>query len=418
MTDTPELGAAMRLSPNFHFDQVKPALGPKLIVPFDFSAPLGPLADFTGDWSGTGFNLIFRPQSAATPTQLPNQPVKPPSDNILELNVTKETLSFSQSLGNVPNRGSVQGDIFLNGIPYVQTVQDITAVPPGGQPTGIHFEPGIWIAIPSTTNPNEPATVTRMASIPHGVTILLQGTASAVIAGKPTIAPVDPTPFFDSSRAPFRFPSQTATDTHTNRLPQDLGPEIAAGTITQAILDDPNTVLRAHIASQNIVDFTVITVASAPTQPTPPPPALTIPAIGGGADNIAFLVGSSAPNAVVPVNQAAPAGKTIPGVTATFWIETIEHTILVPVFHPGQPPLQLRADPHPVLGTPGPAFIVHPPFPIPHPTPIVVKSKQIQYSQTVLLNFAGLTWPHVSVATLTPTTPVTVPPSVWAALHP
>jgi len=34
---------------------------------------------------------------------------------------------------------------------------------------------------------------------------------------------------------------------------------------------------------------------------------------------------------------------------------------------------------------------------------------QIQYSQTVFLNFGPLTWPHVSVATLIPADPIVVP---------
>ena len=39
------------------------------------------------------------------------------------------------------------------------------------------------------------------------------------------------------------------------------------------------------------------------------------------------------------------------------------------------------------------------------PKKILVPGIQIQYSQMVNLNFAGLTWPHVSVATLVPTGP-------------
>jgi hypothetical protein len=38
-----------------------------------------------------------------------------------------------------------------------------------------------------------------------------------------------------------------------------------------------------------------------------------------------------------------------------------------------------------------------------------IKTPQIQYSQQVLLNFNGLSWPHVSVATLVPASPVPVP---------
>jgi len=104
---------------------------------------LGPLAAFTGTFHGNGFNTIFRPD-LGSPTKLPVSPG--PSDNLLELNLTQETLSFSPSLGSVPNRGEVMPDIFLNGVPYLQVINDVT-VP--AQPVGIHFEPGLWMAIPA-----------------------------------------------------------------------------------------------------------------------------------------------------------------------------------------------------------------------------------------------------------------------------
>ena len=44
---------------------------------------------------------------------------------------------------------------------------------------------------------------------------------------------------------------------------------------------------------------------------------------------------------------------------------------------------------------------------------ITVESTQIQYSQMVLLNFNGITWPHVSVATLVPASPILLPESAW-----
>jgi hypothetical protein len=56
---------------------------------------------------------------------------------------------------------------------------------------------------------------------------------------------------------------------------------------------------------------------------------------------------------------------------------------------------------------------VRPPVPISHPTEITVTATQIQYTQTVLLNFAGLSWPHVSVATLVPASPISVSPAAW-----
>jgi len=415
MTDTKNITAALSLPANFRFGEVRSLPKERLLLPFDFAPTLGPLTNFTGKWAGTGFNLIFRPQSATSPTPLP-KPAHGPPDNILELNLTTEQLVFSESLGSVPNRGFEQGDIFLNGVPYLQTVQDVTEVGPGNpsvKPVGIHVEPGIWIAVPSTTNPSEPATVSRMASIPHGTTILLQGNATTTAKrGKPIIPPVDPTPFLDSSRQLIRFPSQTASDARTFRLPQDLTTHIADGTITQAILDDPNTVLRNHLAGQTIVETLTIHVASAPEAPVGP---AAIPTVGGGADNIAFLTGNPKPNAIVPVQQAGPGTRKLAGVMSTFWIETVEHIIHLPVFRMGQAALRVQADPHPVLKTPGPIFETHPTEAILKPIAIKVHSKQIQYSQVVLLNFNGLTWPHVSVATLTPSAS-TVRPVPWGSI--
>ena len=106
------------------------------------SPPLGPLANFApvGDnlpddaqrvYRGNGFNTIFRPQNfAASPTPLPN-PGQGPNDNILELNLTRERLTFSKALGSVPNRGAQNEneDVFLNGVPYVQRIDDSLARP-------------------------------------------------------------------------------------------------------------------------------------------------------------------------------------------------------------------------------------------------------------------------------------------------
>ncbi len=49
------------------------------------------------------------------------------------------------------------------------------------------------------------------------------------------------------------------------------------------------------------------------------------------------------------------------------------------------------------------------------PLTLNVTGTQIQYTQTVNLNFAGLSWPHVSVATLAPADPITIPDSAWPA---
>ena len=398
--------ATISLPDGFRFSAVIPVVDGHLLSTAPAPPSLGPLAAFVGSWEGSGFNTIFRPDNPVTPTPLPT-PV-PVSDNILELNLTSETLTFSPSLGAVPNRGSnPQGDIFLNGVPYLQAINDVTIA---GQTTGIHLEPGMWVIVPSTTAPAEGQTLVRMASIPHGTTIQAQG-VSTTAAGKPIIPAVNITPFVtgqSQATAPITFPSQTATNQGTPRIPQDLTSFIAAGTITQAMLTDPNTVLRNHIATQTITTTTTISIDTlAPTGTNPPTqPAAGTPAFGGGTDNIAFLQGDGAKP--LPTRPNAQSLQ----MTATFWIEAVEQTIVVPVFKPGQPPLLVKPETT-VIGQRVPTFSVTPPKEITEPITIKVTSTQIQYSQTVLLNFNGLTWPHISVATLVPADAVVVPPSAW-----
>ncbi|HEX8108275.1 MAG TPA: heme-binding protein [Kofleriaceae bacterium] len=381
MADEPKLAAAISLPTNFKIEEIVSRTNVPGLPPVHVTVPpdLGPLAAFVGNWHGNGFNTIFRPNSKATPTPLP-RPVG--GDNILELNLTSETLSFSSSLGSVPNRGMVQGDIFLNGVPYLQSINDIT-VP--DKPVGIHLEPGLWVIVPATTQPAESVSLVRMASIPHGTTVLAQGTAT-VINGAPHIPAVDITPFVTGSPGnKIHFPSQTAATEGTARLPQDLAPFIAAGTITQAMLTDPNSVLRDHIAGQTITSTTQISISTSPAAPL----------FGGGAENIAFLLGQQSP-------QPHPNARTV-NMTATFWIETVEHKIVLPPHLVPAVPLQVKPRlAHPLQ--PVPTFTITPPqgITVPAGHTLTVKTKQIQYTQTVLLDFNGLTWPHVSVATLVP----------------
>jgi hypothetical protein len=106
--------------------------------------------------------------------------------------------------------------------------------------------------------------------------------------------------------------------------------------IHQSMVDNPNSVLTDAIKDQKITKTVVLSIATTPAAPL----------VGGGTDNIAFLQGTSGgPNA-----DAA-------SMSAIFWMETVEE--------PGRPPYL-----------------------------------QLQYTQTVLLNFNHLSWPHVSVATL------------------
>ncbi len=114
------LQPALSMPAEFRFDEVSALAEPKA-APTP-APPLGPLAAFTGTFRGKGFNTIFRPD-LGSPAKLP---VAATDDNLLELNLTEETLSFSPSLGAVPNRGEVQADVNLNGVPYLQVINDVT----------------------------------------------------------------------------------------------------------------------------------------------------------------------------------------------------------------------------------------------------------------------------------------------------
>ena len=400
--------AIISLPPDFEFapqdSRLEPSKAPRAGAP---PPPLGVLERFQGTFAGKGFNMIFRPNSGPPngttfPNPVAGNPIpQPPNENVLELNLTQETISFSKSIGSVPNRGlQAQGDIFLNGVPYLQTVNDVTNVATGkadNTPSGIHVEPGLWMHVPATDkDPILGESLCRMASIPHGTTINAQCLApTSSIPGPPQFSPVDPTPIvIGGLNNKVTFAAQTASATNTPRLPQDLSKFIANGTITQATLTNPNTVLEADIVGQNIKDTTVFTVST---------PA-TAPELGGGTANIGFLTGG------VTTQGGAQAGPNANALemSATFWIETVEHKLTVPAFKPGQKPLKLTPQaPHP--GGLVPTFLIDPPKEISTPKTITVSSTQIQYSQLVQLNFAGLNWPHVSVATLVPEGPVKVP---------
>ncbi|HLM66818.1 MAG TPA: heme-binding protein, partial [Longimicrobium sp.] len=285
--------------------------------PAPFTENLGPLAKFPGTWTGTGFNMIWRPL---------HDPKFPKQGHFLELNLIEETMQIDRIQGAIPNRGLLQPDIFMAGVHYLQQIKDANT----GE--GLHFEPGIWLTIPQTIQPREPETVARLASIPHGTAMLAQGT-SFEFPGPPQFEEVSITPFVvDNTSEKVRFPESNLKLESDFRSP----PKNIKG-ITQKMVDNPNSVLEDAIAGLNITHTTVLQITSAPN-----------PIAGGGTANTAFLQGvpSGAANADAPL------------VTSTFWINEVK-------------------------GKKGkPDFL------------------QMQYTQTVILNFNGLSWPHVSVATL------------------
>src|ERR1700722_6713000 len=246
----------MELATDFAFTPL-PAVENAVQAPFpQVASPLGPLAGLVGKWSGKGFNIIWRPFHGT-------------QDHFLELNVTSEQLEFSAISGSIPNRGLLQADISMFGLTYLQQISDANLK------AGLHIEPGIWVVIPKTTAPNVVPTVARLASIPHGTTILAQGTATTSAAA-PTIPNTSIKPFSIGHPNPqFDFAEQTLTS-HTSFRTSGAG---LTG-VTQTMVNNPNSILRAAIAGQHITATTTLHVTSTDT-----------PVPGGGTANTAFLKG-------------------------------------------------------------------------------------------------------------------------------
>ncbi|PCE33158.1 hypothetical protein BZL54_07360 [Burkholderia ubonensis subsp. mesacidophila] len=253
------------------------------------------------------------------------------------MNETLETIEFKEIPGEIPNRGLLQADINLYGLTYMQEVSDAYATAPGQPPgahPGIHLEPGIWLHVPLTTDPANAQTVARLATIPHGTSILMQGRVFPPFNAPPSFAHESIVPFPIGNPGhtfpPGDFPEMNLSIPSAFRTPPQDIPNV-----TQAWVDNPNVVLQNGLAGKHVISTTTLHIETKSAQIT-----------GGGTSNISFLQGAAGgPNA-----DAAR-------VDATFWIETVQ-------------------------------------------LPDGARKRQLQYTQRVILDFNGLSWPHVSVATL------------------
>ena len=154
----------------------------------------------------------------------------------------------------------------------------------------------------------------------------------------------------------------------------------------QAILTDPNSVIRDIAAAQTITKTVVISISTIPAAPL----------VGGGTQDIAFLVGNPSTN---------PNANAV-SMSAIFWIETVSYNLTLPALAAGT--TTVIAPTTTVSGFPMPLFSVTANEDIAESTTVTVSYPQIQYTQTVNLVFKNLNWPHVSVATLVPVTPIPV----------
>ncbi len=387
---------------------------------------LGPLASLPGSWKGKGFSVMWRPQNFDAEINVPagDAPIK----RYLMLNKTSESFDFHVIPGQVPNRGLQQGqsghvqdDIFLYGLHYLQRVSDDDK--PGFLDAGqaLHIEPGLFMYVPandnslvegySTTDP----TIVRMGSIPHGVNVLMQGTAPSAtpVPGPPVIPDTYPNPSIPMpnpipASGPTAPPGgndvvglgiQPFTSDPPNPLPpsppnppfnpEHIVPEVrisndvlptpaaAGGTVQsngpypanfQNIVNNPNSVLQDRIAHQDILGSITIQMST--------------DAVSPGVSQIPFL--GVADNNGVSYPASTQNNCYVLSAAATFWLEWVKA--------PGEPHRyhNHRFD---LEGDHGPLHRFDPW--LGEPTYL-----QLQYSQTVILVFNQVFWPHITVATM------------------
>lgn len=346
------------------------ARGPVRIAtdPVTTAAQLGPLASLAGSWAGRGFNQIWRPDNTQPPE---NSKIR----RFLELNLTAETFQFDVIPGVVPNRGVAdQPDLSLFGLHYLQQVSDADDPPFPTAGQALHIEPGFFMNVPASTVPPNPASIVRLASIPHGVSLLFQGDAPSAtpVPGPPNIPPIFPIPELPTFTPqpptlglgiqPTEIPPPGGTGAEHIVPEVDITNDVVGSQSNgpyppqfQGFINDPNSVLRADIAGQNILGTITIELSTAN--------------VADSIGNIPFL---GIPNPAQAQNPNTP-NAFVSSARATFWIEFVG--INNP--HPGN-------NPPPGQG----------PFPgQPH-------FLQFQYSQLSILIFNGVLWPHVNVATL------------------
>jgi len=337
---------------------------------------LGPLAPLAGSWQGTGFNQIWRPDNTQPPE---NSAIK----RFLELNLTSETFQFDGIPGVVPNRGVAnQPDLNLFGLHYLQQVTDADPPPFSTAGQALHIEPGFFMNVPASQVPENRASIVRLASIPHGVSLLFQGPAPSATPepGGPNIPPIFPIPelpAFTSPAGALGLGIQPTNipppggDGAEHVVPEvDIANDIVGSQSNgpypaefQGFINDPNSVLRNAIAGQDILGTITI--------------ELSTENLTNSIGNIPFL---GIPNPAQDQNPTTP-NAFVSSARAIFWIEWVH----IDNRHPGnQPPTP------PGNGNgqgPGP-FPGQPTF------------LQLQCSQLTILIFNGVVWPHINVATL------------------
>ncbi len=266
---------------------------------------LGPLSLLPGTWRnvpnlvGRGWNMIALPFATPSDSEFP-------FNYRLLMNQYNEELKFTLVDKAVPNRGiertdagSVETDQFVVTLDYEQVIHQIVAEDApksgleGAAGAAIHHEPGLWLHMLNQTE--DGPDIARLASIPHGDTVLALGRARDM-DGPPVIPDIS------------GLPIGVSQDIENSRY---LGPYRAfhGDNKFRGLFDPvtPNDLLKAANAGVNIVHTTELHVDT------------DIPT--GGVVNIPFIVKQA--NAT--------------SMHSTFWIQELEE-----LDETGNPKLRLQ----------------------------------------------------------------------------
>lgn len=323
---------------------------------------LGPLKDLLGVWiaKGTGWNMIALPFNNAPP---------PPAGfkfRVL-MNQYDEELKFTFVDDDVPNRGLLRPgvadfDQFVVTLDYQQKIAQVAAEdrPNSGGLAGlpglpIHHEPGLWLYEKNRRSKDDQIqgdvvsevelTVARLASIPHGNSVLALGT-SEVYRGMPKIPPLSGLPsgrFEDVATSDYDFRDAANPDPYLEPYRHYIAKPFMGNVVGVPGFPgfspaDMNKILRFANQGVNVVRTTTLTVDSTRKS--------------GGIRNVPFSV-----------REAEPVSMK-----STFWIQELAEKD-----RDGRPRMRL------------------------------------QYSQVVMMHFfrpredefpERAVWPHISIATL------------------
>lgn len=319
---------------------------------------LGPLEHLVGTWKaeGTGWNMIALPFQGA--------PAPPAGFRFrILMNQYNEELQFTFVDDDVPNRGllragEVDSDQLVVTLDYQQKIAQIAAEDrpdssglAGAAGLPIHHEPGLWLYEKNRRTKDDDIRgeveldVARLASIPHGNSILALG-RSEVHQGMPPIPAVSGLPsgrFEDVLTPDYDFRDPTRPDPYLEPYRHYIenpfmGTVIGVPGFPGFNPADMNQILRFANTNLNIERTTTLTVDSTRKS--------------AGISNVPFTV-----------REAEPVSMK-----STFWIQELAEKDAY-----GKPKLRL------------------------------------QYSQVVMLNFfrpredelpERVAWPHISIATL------------------